>query len=72
MEKDGRIQPRLADFGIGPLADRSALQKLHVTETGFTQLSELVEGGSSRTGTRMYAPPESSLGCRKGDRADDT
>jgi serine/threonine-protein kinase len=58
-EPDGRVQPRLADFGIGFLADRTTLNKLNVTETGFTQVTELADGGSSRTGTRMYAPPES-------------
>ena len=55
----GTIQPRLSDFGIGLLADRSTLQRLNVTEAGFTQMTELADGGSSRTGTRMHAPPES-------------
>jgi serine/threonine-protein kinase len=56
---DGRPRPQLADFGIGFIADRSGLAKHAITETGFTQVTEAAEGGSSRTGTRMYAPPES-------------
>ncbi len=60
-QPDGSPQPVLADFGIGVLADRALLEKLQITETGFTQ--SLVAGNeSSRTGTRLYAPPESQLG----------
>ena len=55
-EQNGTPMPQLADFGIGLLTDKSQLQSHHITEAGFT----LLEGNeSSRTGTRMYAPPES-------------
>jgi class 3 adenylate cyclase/serine/threonine protein kinase len=54
-ERDGRLQPRLADFGIGLLADRSQLAARQITESGFTVVTE---DDSSRTGTRLYAPPE--------------
>lgn len=57
-QRDGRVKPRLADFGIGVLADRTQLNARGITETGFTVLTE---SDSSRTGTRMYAPPESLL-----------
>jgi class 3 adenylate cyclase/serine/threonine protein kinase len=53
---DKTIQPRLADFGIGFLADRSQLAARHITETGFTVITQT--SGSSMTGTRLYAPPE--------------
>jgi serine/threonine protein kinase len=55
----GRWQPVLADFGIGAVADRSLLEKRGITVAGFTQ--SLLEPGSSRTGTRMYQPPEANL-----------
>ncbi len=56
---DGRLQPRLGDFGIGILTDVTQLAAHHITDAGFS----LLEGNeSSRTGTRMYAPPESLTG----------
>ena len=51
----GEPRPQLADFGIGMLSDRSQLAGRNITETGFTVITE---NDSSRTGTRMYAPPE--------------
>lgn len=53
---DGTIHPRLADFGIGMLSDRSHLKGHNVTETGFTEISDET---SKSLGTRMYSPPES-------------
>jgi WD40 repeat protein/class 3 adenylate cyclase len=60
-DEDGHPRPVLADFGIGILTDRSRLNDLKITEAGFTQ-SLLTDNESSRTGTRMYAPPESTAG----------
>jgi len=55
--QNGQPRPRLADFGIGELADRAHLHRLDITEAGFT--GTLVEAGqSSRTGTRIYSAPE--------------
>ena len=59
---DGRWHPMLADFGIGAVADRSQLEQRGITVAGFTQ--SLLEPGSSRTGTRMYQPPEANLAGR--------
>jgi WD40 repeat protein/class 3 adenylate cyclase len=56
---DGTLRPQLGDFGIGLLVDRSQLAARHITEIGFTGLET---EQSSRTGTRMYAPPESLTG----------
>jgi serine/threonine protein kinase/class 3 adenylate cyclase len=51
----GQPRPRLADFGIGMIIDRSALKAHNITDVGFTLIDS---NESSRTGTRMYAPPE--------------
>ena len=51
---DGSVHPRLADFGIGVLVDRSALDGLDVAFTG--ELTITID--ASRTGTRMYSAPE--------------
>ena len=59
LAPDGSATPRLSDFGIGILADRAQLAAHQITETGFTQITE---NDSSRTGTRMYAPPELMAG----------
>ena len=56
---DGRWHPMLADFGIGAVADRSQLEQRGITVAGFTH--SVLESGSSRTGTRMYQPPEANL-----------
>src|SRR5207302_1257805 len=58
-ERSGAYVPRLADFGIGMIADRSRLAAQSITDPGFT---DMTMNDSSRTGTRMYAPPESLLG----------
>jgi serine/threonine protein kinase len=50
--------PRLTDFGIGILTDKARLKELNITAAGFTA-SNITMNDSSRTGTRMYAPPES-------------
>ncbi|MBC8108381.1 MAG: tetratricopeptide repeat protein [Anaerolineae bacterium] len=54
------IHPVLIDFGIGMLTDRSQLQRHDITEFNFTH-SDIADNDSSRTGTRMYAPPESLI-----------
>src|SRR5258706_6418962 len=53
--------PRLTDFGIGILTDRSRLGAYNITMTGFTS-STITMNESSRSGTQMYAPPESLAG----------
>lgn len=56
-DQKGEYYPRLSDFGIGILTDRSRLKDLNITAAGFTH-SNLTLNDSSRTGTRMYTPPE--------------
>ncbi len=60
QDDKGVWHPMLADFGIGAVADPSELERRNITVAGFTR--SLLEPGSSRTGTRMYQPPEASLG----------
>ena len=61
MRDDGQgFYPCITDFGIGILTDRSQLEKHDITNVGFTQ-ADLTDNESSRTGTRLYAPPESLL-----------
>ncbi len=61
VDREGSIQPQLMDFGIGFLDDESKLQEFGITAAGFTG-TELNANDSSRTGTRMYAPPETLAG----------
>lgn len=56
--KDGAIQVRLTDFGIGELTDREALDRIGITAAGFTRTSSTLTGLSSQTGTRLYMAPE--------------
>ena len=58
--KGGEPRPRLSDFGIGILADRTEVDARQITVSGFTGL--LTDSESSRTGTRLYAPPEMLIG----------
>ncbi len=58
---DGSPCPRLCDFGISILTDRSQLERHDITISGFTEV--LPDGAdSSQTGTRMYVPPETLMG----------
>jgi class 3 adenylate cyclase/serine/threonine protein kinase len=58
---DGQPMPRLTDFGIGELTDRAKLAGRNIMVTGMTE--SLITGNeSSRTGTRIYAPPEALVG----------
>jgi len=59
----GEPRPRLSDFGIGVIADRAQLEERDITVAGFTDTA-LLDNESSRTGTRLYAPPESLIGER--------
>lgn len=58
---DGSPRPRLADFGIGELTDKSKLDSANIPRVGFT--ATLMEGYSQTTaGTGMYIPPELHAG----------
>ena len=58
-EEDGAPRPLLSDFGIGMITNRGALEGKNITVAGFTHVTE---NSSSRTGTRMYSPPELDAG----------
>ena len=57
LDEQGKPRPILADFGIGVVTDVSRLEGMQITSVGFTE-TILAENDSSRTGTRMYMPPE--------------
>ena len=56
----GVEEPQIADFGIGALADRGALDARGITAAGFTVMT--VPGSKSSGMTRLYAPPEQLTG----------
>jgi serine/threonine-protein kinase len=57
-EEGGQVRPVLADFGIGVITDTSRISDLRMTTgSGFTE-TVMANEEASRTGTRMYAPPE--------------
>ncbi|MDB5321929.1 MAG: hypothetical protein JWN40_3560 [Phycisphaerales bacterium] len=56
----GPVYPRLTDFGIGILTDRSRLEQFDISGKDFSA-GDMVMNDSSRTGTRMYQPPEALL-----------
>ena len=58
-EIDGRPHPILSDFGIGVLTDRLILQQRNISHGRDHHDSG---NDSSRTGTRLYSPPESLFG----------
>ncbi|MCA9212630.1 MAG: serine/threonine protein kinase [Planctomycetales bacterium] len=53
-ESDGAAHPVLADFGIAAITDEDALENLDITYSA----DDLINIASSRTGTAMYAAPE--------------
>ncbi|MEX2213996.1 MAG: tetratricopeptide repeat protein [Phycisphaeraceae bacterium] len=58
LDEHGKPRPILADFGIGVVTDVSRLENMQITGAGFTE-TILADNDSTRTGTRMYMPPES-------------
>lgn len=57
----GVLRPRLADFGIGVLTDPSRLAAGAFGASSAT-VEQLVSNDSERTGTHLYAPPETLRG----------
>ena len=58
-DEQGAARPVLADFGIGVVTDTSRLSDLRMTTgSGFTETVGNADAEASRTGTRMYSPPE--------------
>lgn len=58
VDDQGTPHPKIIDFGIGVLTDPAVIGQHHIANSGFTE-TQLTENESSRTGTRLYAPPES-------------
>ncbi len=57
VDADGVMQPKLADFGIGVVVDRTVFDGMDI---GFSM--GLTETDASRTGTRLYSAPEYMIG----------
>ncbi len=58
VDAEAKVQPKLADFGIGVVVDSKAFDGLGIGfSEGFTLTAD-----SSRTGTRMYSAPEYMIG----------
>ncbi|MGK0185628.1 MAG: serine/threonine protein kinase/WD40 repeat protein/class 3 adenylate cyclase [Verrucomicrobiales bacterium] len=68
-EESGIPEPRLADFGIGTLADTSRLGSMGITSNGFTE-SVILESEGSQSFTHLYAPPEYLVGKPASVRGD--
>lgn len=69
-QKDGSIQVRLTDFGIGQITDRSIIQQAGLTATGLTEMISPSGELSTRTGTRLYMAPELVAGRPPSTRSD--
>jgi WD40 repeat protein/class 3 adenylate cyclase/tRNA A-37 threonylcarbamoyl transferase component Bud32 len=54
----GKPRARLTDFGVGLLTDRYQLVEKGIAATGLTETLETASSDSSRSGTRLYTPPE--------------
>ena len=68
-EENGIPEPRLADFGIGTLADTSSLHSMGIIRDGFTE-SVILESEGSTSFTHLYAPPEYLVGKPASVRGD--
>jgi|CXWL01.1.fsa_nt_gi serine/threonine-protein kinase len=60
--KDGTVQARLTDFGIGQLVTSDLLAQAGITGTGFDGKGTVMTDLGSRTGTRLYMAPELMAG----------
>jgi len=61
MSEGGRLQPKLADFGIGELTDPGKLAAAGLTEGTLTEHGPAISSWSL-PGTRLYVPPETLTG----------
>lgn len=59
-DRQGNPRPRLTDFGIGMLTDRTPLDRRQFTAAGFTRT--LLGQNQTHTGTPLYSPPEAFAG----------
>lgn len=64
---DGRLQIRLADFGIGALSDARTIEALGITKLGFTRTRG---DRDSSSGTPLYLAPEVIGGQMPTQRSD--
>jgi non-specific serine/threonine protein kinase len=69
-ERDGRLQVRLTDFGIGELLDTGKAIDLNMSVTVFVEPLAKTESYNSMSGTRLYMAPELLTGEQASTRTD--
>lgn len=69
-ERDGRLQMRLTDFGIGELLDTNKAIDLNMSVTVFVEPLAKPETYGSISGTRLYMAPELLSGDAASTRTD--
>lgn len=69
-ERDGRLQVRLTDFGIGELVDTRPLVDMNMSVSIFTESISEPDHYGSMTGTRLYMAPELVAGEQASTRTD--
>ncbi|GEM_PF-3352341 len=69
--KEGDVQARLTDFGIGQIMSRQQLEEVGITASAFqTKGSTVLTDLGSRTGTRLYMAPELTTGRQPSAQSD--
>ncbi len=69
-ERDGRLQARLTDFGIGELLDKQKLVDMNMSVSVFAEPLMDADTYGTMTGTRMYVAPEFMAGQPASVRTD--
>ncbi|WP_428263285.1 protein kinase domain-containing protein [Haliangium sp.] len=57
-ERDGAVQAKLSDFGIGNVTEKDRLASAGITVLGLTEATEADDAGTTMAGTRLYMAPE--------------
>ncbi len=68
--RDGSVQVRLTDFGIGELVKKDKLREFDMTISTFESVATLKTSSSSYTGGHMYVAPELFSGQPSTSRTD--
>jgi hypothetical protein len=69
-ERDGRVQARLTDFGIGELLSKERLADIGMSMTAFETITRVEDQYGTLSGTQLYIAPELLAGQTPTLRAD--